>query len=178
MSENPGNHRGLFKSGNDLQGAATVGAVFHVDIENPFEQPAQLMRAELACWGAPSRSSEVSFRVSARLGMICGRSLALGASTPWKRIRLSLGRGTKAARRCMNSSGGITMWVVAVLVRAFELQHDIAGAVELEPFIGDGGACYIAAQLFVATRSRFLELSPLRRNRRWDHPFRRVYLPA
>ena len=38
--------------------------------------------------------------------------LALGASTPWKRIRCSSGRGTSAARRCMNSSGGITMWVV------------------------------------------------------------------
>jgi hypothetical protein len=54
------------------------------------------------------------------------------------------------------------------------LQYDIAGAVEFEPFIGDGGAGDVAVQLFIATRSRFLELSPLRRNRRWDHPFRRV----
>ncbi len=29
----------------------------------------------------------------------------------------------------------------AVLVRAFELQYDIAGAVEFKPFIGDGGVC-------------------------------------
>ncbi len=36
----------------------------------------------------------------------------------------------------------------AILVRAFQLQHDIAGAVELEPIISDGGTCDIAAQLF------------------------------
>ena len=45
-------------------------------------------------------------------GMISGRSLALGARTPWKRMRWSLGRGTSAARRCMSSSGDITTWVV------------------------------------------------------------------
>ena len=82
------------------------------------------------------------------LGVILERILAFGASAPWKRMRLSLGRGTRAARRCMNSSGDITMWVVPSLYGAFELQHDIAGAVELEPFVGDGGACDIAAQLF------------------------------
>jgi len=44
--------------------------------------------------------------------MISGRSVALGARTPWKRMRWSLGRGTSAARRCINSSGDITTWVV------------------------------------------------------------------
>ena len=34
-----------------------------------------------------------------------GRSVALGASTPWNLIRCSRGRGTSAASRCMNSSG-------------------------------------------------------------------------
>ena len=50
------------------------------------------------------------------LGGPCGttseRSLAFGASTPWKRIRCSLGRGTSAASRCRNSSGLITSCVV------------------------------------------------------------------
>ena len=35
----------------------------------------------------------------------------------------------------------------AVPVRTFELQYDIAGAVEFEPFVGDGGAYNVAAQL-------------------------------
>ena len=34
-----------------------------------------------------------------------------------------------------------------VPVGAFQLQYDITGAVEFEPFIGDGGACDVAAQL-------------------------------
>ncbi len=38
MGEDFGHHRGLFNSGNDFQGAATEGAMFHVDIEHPFEK--------------------------------------------------------------------------------------------------------------------------------------------
>ena len=45
-------------------------------------------------------------------GTTCARSLALGARTPWKRIRCSLGLGTSAASRCMISSGDITRCVV------------------------------------------------------------------
>ena len=65
---------------------------------------------------------------SGSCGTTSARSLALGASTPWfaqrgsahfakrsyagtKRIRCSLGRGTSAASRCMNSSGNITRCV-------------------------------------------------------------------
>ena len=39
MSENFGNHRGIFNRGNDFPGTATVWAVLNVDIEYPFEQP-------------------------------------------------------------------------------------------------------------------------------------------
>ena len=39
MSENFGNHGGIFNGGNDFQGAATVWAVLDVDIEYAFEQP-------------------------------------------------------------------------------------------------------------------------------------------
>ncbi len=35
MVENLRNHRGIFDSGNNLEVAATVRAVFHVDIEHP-----------------------------------------------------------------------------------------------------------------------------------------------
>src|SRR5262245_44003220 len=35
-------------------------------------------------------------------------NFAFGASTPWNRIRWRRGRGTKAARRSMNSSGSMT----------------------------------------------------------------------
>jgi hypothetical protein len=38
MSENPGDHRGIFNGSDDLQGAATVWTPLDVDIEYPFEQ--------------------------------------------------------------------------------------------------------------------------------------------
>src|SRR5262245_15136532 len=38
-------------------------------------------------------------------GTILLRNFAFGASTPWNRIRWRRGRGTRAARRYMNSSG-------------------------------------------------------------------------
>jgi hypothetical protein len=36
MGEDLGNHGGVYDGGDDLQGAATMGAVFQVDIEHPF----------------------------------------------------------------------------------------------------------------------------------------------
>ena len=36
----------------------------------------------------------------------------------------------------------------AVVVRALELQHDLAGAIAFEPFVGNRGAGDIAAQAF------------------------------
>ena len=38
--------------------------------------------------------------------------MVFGASTPWKRITCSLGLGTSAASRCINSSGGVPWCVV------------------------------------------------------------------
>ena len=37
MGENLGDDPGLFDGGDDLEFAATVGAMFHIDIEHPFE---------------------------------------------------------------------------------------------------------------------------------------------
>src|SRR5262249_5634799 len=61
---------------------------------------AQLMRAGAGGAGA---------------GTLLLRNFALGASTSWKRIRWRRGRGTGGARRPMNSSGSMTIWVVASL---------------------------------------------------------------
>ena len=49
MAEDFDNHRRIFDRGDDLQGAAAVGAVLHVDIEDPFEQsrPAHARRRAL-----------------------------------------------------------------------------------------------------------------------------------
>ena len=60
---------------------------------------AQLIRAGADGPGAAARSAEGSDVFSAGRGTIAGRSLALGASTPWKRIKCKRGRGTRAASR-------------------------------------------------------------------------------
>jgi hypothetical protein len=38
MSEDPGDHGGLFDGGDDLQGAPAIRTVFAIDIKHPFEQ--------------------------------------------------------------------------------------------------------------------------------------------
>ena len=38
MAEDLVDHRRIFNRGDDLQDAAAVGAVFNVDVEDPFEQ--------------------------------------------------------------------------------------------------------------------------------------------
>ena len=37
MSEDLGNHGRMFDGGDDLQGAATLGTLFDIDSEHPFE---------------------------------------------------------------------------------------------------------------------------------------------
>ena len=72
---------------------------------------AQLMRARVA-GGDALGSVEGAGTWSGSPGTIWDLRAALGASMPWKRMRWSRGRGTSAAKRCRNSNGVITRWVV------------------------------------------------------------------
>jgi hypothetical protein len=94
MGEDLGDHGGMLDGGDDLQGSAALGAVFQVDVEQPFEQSGPA-RAGAAEGGASACSAEGVLALSGTRGMISGRSLALGASTPWKRIRGNRGTGNK-----------------------------------------------------------------------------------
>ncbi len=60
------------------------------------------------------------------------------------RARHECGQALHELQRRHHDMGG------PVLVWALELQHDIAGAVEFEPFIGDGGAGDVATQVLEA----------------------------
>ena len=79
---------------------------------------AQLMRAgrtwtvSASHWTPDAPTPGTSSSLGGPCGTTSERSFAFGASTPWKRIRCSLGRGTSAASRCMNSNGLITRCVV------------------------------------------------------------------
>ena len=55
MGEDFDNHRRIFDGGDDLQAAAAVQAVFDVDVEDPFEQPAPTT-------GAPARPARDRMR--------------------------------------------------------------------------------------------------------------------
>src|SRR5262245_31663192 len=76
-------------------------------------------------------------RAVASISFTLRRRTGSTPNTRWKRIRCKRGRGTRAARHCMNSSGDMTIWAVPVFERALQLQHHLAGAVTLEPFVGD-----------------------------------------
>ncbi|HKA22380.1 MAG TPA: hypothetical protein VKN18_29145 [Blastocatellia bacterium] len=39
MAEDFDDHRRILNRSDDLQGTAALGAVFNVDVEDPFEQP-------------------------------------------------------------------------------------------------------------------------------------------
>jgi len=49
MTEDFDNHRRIIDGGDNLQGTAAVGTVFHVDVEDAFEQPGPLMRLSESC---------------------------------------------------------------------------------------------------------------------------------
>ena len=87
MAEDFDNHRRILNGGDDLQAAAAVGAVFNVDVEDPFEQscPTQACRRALrvsvlaGCLGGTLWRSGNDF--IAQLGVGRQSELALSHST-------------------------------------------------------------------------------------------------
>jgi hypothetical protein len=75
----------MFDGGDDLQGAAATQGHCSMSIANTrLSSRAQLMRVGAKGGGASPCSAEVSWVLTGAFGMISGRSLAFGASTPWK----------------------------------------------------------------------------------------------
>src|SRR4030095_7340896 len=107
----------IFNRDDDLQGAAAVGTIFNVDIEDPFKQP-----GPVHAWCLPLTLGVTGRRLGGtfwRSGSDFTAQLRVGASAPWKLIRWRRGRGTRAARRSMNSSGSMTIWVGPFLYGLF-----------------------------------------------------------
>ena len=93
-------------------------------------------------------------RLVARWHALAERERFYCATWRWARarrgsqgIRCKRGRGTRGSQalhelqRLHDDMGG------AVFVRTLQLQHDLAGAVTFEPFVGDGRSGDIAAEL-------------------------------
>jgi hypothetical protein len=74
---------GAFDGGEDLQGATALRTLLDVDIEHSFEQPGPGSWEAGAMGGRTSPwSAEGVLALTGTFGMMSGRSLALGASTP------------------------------------------------------------------------------------------------
>jgi hypothetical protein len=110
MIKNFGDRSFLQDGGDDFQGSDAMRTM--LDIEHSLEQtrPTDAHRSHGRGHIVIPTGWVIFVFLAAR--EISERSLAFGASTPWKRMRLSLARETSAASRCMNSSGDITIGVV------------------------------------------------------------------
>ena len=108
-------HRPLEHGRDDLQfSGTTVRAGVHVDIEDALEQPCptDAARPRLGGLGLAPCGRRVRQPVPRANALPAAppapATWHLGASTPWNRIRCSLGRGAIAARRCMASNSSLT----------------------------------------------------------------------
>ena len=115
VRKDPLDHRCFEDGGDDLELPTAVRAVLQVDLESEasaqtnlypsyvaaktrLSSRAQLMRAGRRCSqaGSAAASSDAATSSSGHAGTTSARSFAFGASTPWKRMRCSRGRGTSA----------------------------------------------------------------------------------
>ena len=115
MRQDALDYRRFEDGGDDLELATAVRAVLDVDLESEasaktnlyssyvvakthLSSRAQLMRAGRPCVqpGSVAVSSDLPVTSSGPCGTTSALSFALGASTPWSRIRCSRGRGTGA----------------------------------------------------------------------------------
>ena len=79
-----------------------------------FRRCAQVIdaRRSLGVFSCPSAHALGLLPLPRFAGVTRARCLLLGANTPWKRVRLTLGLGTRAASRAMKSSGSKMTCVV------------------------------------------------------------------
>ena len=145
MGKDLGDHRGIEDRGDDLQAPATVWAVFDVDIKYALEQagPAHARRR-----GGRGLGVVIASRmgVERRARNDLGPQFGVGREHTMEANQMQPGsrhQGGKALHKLQGRHDDVGG---AVAPRALELQHDLAGAIALEPLVGNGRAGDIAAQ--------------------------------
>lgn len=107
MREDPRDHGVFVDGGDDLQLAA-IRAMLNVDVEHAYEQPrpghALRFAVRVLLRGFARRPHRIRHDRSAQLRM--------RGEHPVKADQVQARAGCQAARRCMNSWGCMTMWVV------------------------------------------------------------------
>ena len=110
----------LITTGSSMQ-AITFTAPphsLHVSIsmlKTRFSRCAQVMAARRSACVWCCASTRACCHLPRLAGVTRARCLLLGANTPWKRVRFTLGFGTSAASLAMKSSGSKMTWVVPSL---------------------------------------------------------------
>ena len=98
----------IFDAGDDLDGAAAALAGLDVDVEHTLQAlRLRLMAARRSAGVGSSDACDAPglLPLPRLAGVIRARCALFGAKTPWKRVRLTRGLGTKATSRAMKSSG-------------------------------------------------------------------------
>jgi hypothetical protein len=109
VGENLLDHHGVFYTGNDPQRPTAGRTGLDVDAEDTLE-PLRLYalwvqviaaRRSIGVFSSPSSKASGFAPFPRFAGVTEARSRLLGANTPWKRVRLTRGLGTRAASRAM-----------------------------------------------------------------------------
>lgn len=109
-------HHRVFDAGNDPHRTLTLLTGVDVDVEHPLQSlcPRHGRMALYQCfviWIVFIRRLLLA-PLPRPDGVTSALCLLLGANTPWKRVRLTRGLGTRAASLAIKSSGSKMTWVV------------------------------------------------------------------
>ncbi len=134
MGESSGNHRRVFDCGDDLEGAATVGAAFDVDVEHPFEPPSpthahrRTLRVRVIARVAGRRLGRARNDLSAQRSVGCKHAMKANQMVAWTRDQR--GEPLHEFQRGHDDMSG------PVPVGTLGLQYHLASTIALEPIPG------------------------------------------
>jgi len=117
-------HLRVFDTGDHLHRPGAFPAGLDIDVENTLEPLCPCHRRSAGVGGSsPTHALHPLPRFG---GVTSARCLQFGASTPWKRVKFTLGLGTRLASLAMKSSGSKITWRGAVPVRRLQPVTDVA----------------------------------------------------
>jgi hypothetical protein len=127
--------------------------VFHVDVEDVFEQPCpadarrRALPVSVLAWGLDGRRCRSGNDFTAQLRVWCQHAVEPACPEPVERDQMETRAGHQGRQALHEFQRLHDDMSGAVFVRTLQLQHDLAGAITFEPFVGDGRPGDVAAEL-------------------------------
>jgi hypothetical protein len=106
-------HLRVFDTGNHLHRPGEFSAGLDIDVETRLSRCAQAIDARRSADVGGSSTTLALLPLPRFAGVTNARCRLFGANTPWKRVKLTLGLGTRLTSLTMKSSGSKITWVVA-----------------------------------------------------------------